>query len=53
MSIPTQHAAIVFPGQGEKLQEITLDTPALKPGHVLIKVLYSSTTPLDIWQVYL
>lgn len=47
-----QHTAIVFPGLGEKLKEIKVDTPAIKPGHVLIRVLYASTTPFDVWQGY-
>jgi len=45
-----QHTAIAFPAQGKNLIEIQVDTPVVRPGTVLVRVLYSSPTPLDIWQ---
>lgn len=44
------HIAIVFPSQKRRLETVELPTPAVGLHDVLLRVIYASPTPLDIWQ---
>lgn len=44
------HTAIVFPAQNHRLETVELLTPEVGPKDVLVRVVYASPTPLDVWQ---
>ncbi|EIN13304.1 GroES-like protein [Punctularia strigosozonata HHB-11173 SS5] len=44
------HTGYAFPSQGAKLTAVQVPTPAVGPDDVLVRVVYVSPTPLDVWQ---
>jgi NADPH:quinone reductase-like Zn-dependent oxidoreductase len=50
MSYPALHSAVITPGKRQPLQAIQVPTKAPEPGEVVVRVDWTSSSPLDLHQ---